>query len=419
MNPTFPGLSRRDLIRLAAGLSTAAWLDRYRLLAQSAAKLVKITGIKAMGLDNVGDGCLIRIDTDAGIVGYGEAGIPAGAARERIAMLAPQLVGQDPLAIERHFYYMAATQYSFIAHIPTVSGIDIALWDLAGKILGLPVYRLLGGPIRKEIPVYSHGNLANMLDKGEVRAWAGQVKSAPEGFTAFKFGFGMGGGRGGGRASGPFNPTLDGSVFRRAAHEYANLREALGEEIDIAMHCTGQFDTRSSIGLCKAIEPADPLWIEDPLPVRYSEAWLELKRSTRVPLLAGEKVEMVEGFRPYLDHQVLDMIHPDVAYSGGITGCRKIADYAALTRTPMGMHSGPCSLIRFYASMHLGAAVENFFKVENVLGAFRGFKEKMAQGKEPAVRKSLFPVPEGPGLGLDLNEDWLRSHLAKGETWWA
>jgi galactonate dehydratase len=154
------------------------------------------------------------------------------------------------------------------------------------------------------------------------------------------------------------------------------------------------------------------------LTVRYSEAWLELKRSTRVPLLAGEKVEMVEGFRPYLDNQVLDMIHPDVAYSGGISGCRKIADYAALTRTPMGMHSGPCSLIRFYASMHLGAATENFFKVENALGAFRGNKEKMAQGNEPAVRKSVFPVPEGAGLGLDLNEDWLRAHLAKGDVWW-
>jgi len=163
--------------------------------------------------------------------------------------------------------------------------------------------------------------------------------------------------------------------------------------------------------LCKAIEPIDPLWIEDPLTVRYSEAWLELKRSTRVPLLAGEKVELMEGFRPYLDNQVLDMIHPDIAYSGGITGCRKIADYAALTRTPMGMHSGPCSLIRFYASMHMGAATQNFFKVANVLGAFRGNK-KMAQGPEPAVRKSMFPVPEGPGLGLDLNEDWLRAHVA-------
>jgi L-alanine-DL-glutamate epimerase-like enolase superfamily enzyme len=424
-------LTRRDMIRLTTALPAAAWLNNYHAFAAPAAQMVKISGIKAMGLDNVGDGCLIRIDTDSGLVGYGEAGIPAGAARERISMMLPQLIGQDPTAIGRHFYMMSATQYSFIAHIPTVSGIDIALWDLAGKITGLPIYRLLGGPIRKDIPVYSHGGPRNLLDKAECRAWADQVKAAPEGFTAFKFGFGNpgggrggggaaagAGGRGGGRSTGPYNPTLDGAVFRKTAHEYGNLREALGDEIDIAMHCTGQFDTRSSIGLCKAIEPCDPLWIEDPLTVRYSEAWLELKRSTRVPLLAGEKVEMVEGFRPYLDNQVLDMIHPDVAYSGGITGCRKIADYAALTRTPMGMHSGPCSLIRFYASMHLGAAVENFFKVENVLGAFRGFKEKMAQGKEPAVRKSVFPVPEGPGLGLDINEDWLRSHLAKGEIWW-
>lgn len=410
MNP-----SRRDLLKCALGLPAAAWLANFRALAAPASQMVKITAIKTMGLDNVGDGCLIRIETDAGITGYGEAGLPSAAARERIAMMLPQLIGQDPLAIERHFYMMATTQYSFMANIPTVSGIDIALWDLAGKIIGLPVYRLLGGPVRKEVPVYSHGGPKNMLDKGECKTWASEMKAAPEGFTAFKFGFGT---PGGGRPNGPYNPTLDGAVFRKTTREYANLREALGDEIDIAMHCTGQFDTRSAIGLCKAIEAADPLWIEDPLPVRYSEAWLELKRSTRVPLLAGEKVELVEGFRPYLDNQVLDMIHPDVAYSGGITGCRKIADYAALTRTPVGMHSGPCSLIRLYASMHIGAAVQNFFKVENALGAFRGNKEKMAQGKEPAVRKSVFPVPEKPGLGLDLNEDWLRGHVAKGEAWW-
>jgi L-alanine-DL-glutamate epimerase-like enolase superfamily enzyme len=418
-------LTRRTFLQAALQMP-AAWLLHYRATAAPYANQVKITKIKTMGLDNVGDGCLIRIETDAGIIGYGEAGLPSPAARTRIEMMAPQLIGQDPLAIERHFYMMASTQYSFMANIPTVSGVDIALWDLAGKITGYPIYRLLGGPVRKEIPVYSHGGPTDMLDKAQCKAWADQVKSAPEGFTAFKFGFGAppngggrgAGGRGGGRPNGPFNPTLDGAEFRTAAKSYANLREALGDNIDIAMHCTGQFDTRSAIGLCKAIEPIDPMWIEDPLTVRYSEAWLELKRSTRVPLLAGEKVELVEGFRPYLDNQVLDMIHPDVAYSGGITGCRKIGDYASLTRTPMGMHSGPCSLIRFYASMHLGAATQNFFKVENALGAFRGNKEKMAQGPEPAVRKSVFPVPEGPGLGLELNQDWLRAHIASGDAWW-
>ncbi len=434
-------LTRRTLLKVAIGMPASAWLLNYRAMAAPFAGQVKITKIKTMGLDNLGDGCLIRIETDAGIVGYGEAGLPSAAARARVDMIAPQLIGQDPLAIERHFYLMAATQYSFMANIPTVSGIDIALWDLAGKITGYPIYRLLGGPIRRNIPVYSHGGPADMLDKAQCKAWADQVKAAAEGFTAFKFGFGgpggpggpgarpaagpaagsaAGRGRGGGgqRANGPFNPTLDGAEFRKAAKGFANLREALGDDIDIAMHCTGQFDTRSAIGLCKAIEPIDPMWIEDPLTVRYSEAWLELKRSTRVPLLAGEKVELVEGFRPYLDNQVLAMIHPDVSYSGGITGCRKIADYAALTRTPMGMHSGPCSLIRFYASMHIGAATQNFFSVENALGAFRGNKEKMAQRPEPAVRKSVFPVPEGLGLGLDLNEDWLRAHVASGDTWW-
>jgi L-alanine-DL-glutamate epimerase-like enolase superfamily enzyme len=426
----FMNWTRRSFLKTALALPAGAWLANYRALAAPYAKMVKITAIKTLQLDNVGDGCLIRIETDSGLVGYGESGINSKLARDRIETIQQTLIGQDPLAIERPFYRMSALQYSFVAHIPTISGIDIALWDLAGKILDKPLYQLLGGPMRAAAPVYSHGNIANMLDAGECRAWAQRVKAEPEGFTAFKFGIGAGGGgggrggagggRGGGEAGGrdPYVETLDGSVFRKVGKGYANLRDAAGDEIDLAMHCTGQFDTRSAIGLCKAIEPADPLWIEDPLTVNYSEAWLELKRSTRVPLLAGEKVELVRGFRPYLDNQVLDMIHPDVAYSGGITGCRKIADYAALTRTPVGLHSGPCSLIRFYASAHLSGAIQNFFKMENVLGEFRGFKEKMAAGKQPVVRKSVMQFPEGSGLGLEINEDWLRQHMAKGESWW-
>ena len=299
------------------------------------------------------------------------------------------------------------------------------MWDLAGKILDKPLYQLLGGPMRPAAPVYSHGNIANMVDTGECRAWAQRVKGEPEGFTAFKFGIGVGGGGGGRGAAGggrggegggrdPFVETLDGSVFRKVGKGYANLRAAAGEDIDLAMHCTGQFDTRSAIGLCKAIEPADPLWIEDPLTVNYSEAWLELKRSTRVPLLAGEKVELVRGFRPYLDNQVLDMIHPDVAYSGGITGCKKIADYAALTRTPVGLHSGPCSLIRFYASVHLSGAIQNFFKIENVLG------DPRVQGEDGVRQRTggsqeRHAIADGPGLGLQINEDWLRQHMAKAD----
>lgn len=110
-------ISRRSLLKAAVALPAAGWLLNYRAVAAPHTGQVKITKIKTMGLDNVGDGCLVRIETDAGLVGYGEAGLPSAAARARIAMMATQLVGQDPLAIERHFYMMAATQYSFMANI--------------------------------------------------------------------------------------------------------------------------------------------------------------------------------------------------------------------------------------------------------------------------------------------------------------
>jgi L-alanine-DL-glutamate epimerase-like enolase superfamily enzyme len=433
-------ITRRHLVKMALRLSAAPWLMQFKALAAPSTRMVKITDIKTLGLDNTGDGCILKIETDAGLTGYGEAGFSAPACRAIIETMKPVLIGEDPLAIEKHFYAMTGVQHPYKAHIPTIGGVDIALWDLAGKILGLPVYRLLGGPIQKEIPVYGHGMIRNMLDKGECREWAERVKSEPDGLTAFKFnalvrasstapaaGAATGPAVGSalvnafhtsGKGGFPYSTTLDGEDFRRAGKGYMNVREAAGDDIDIAMHCLAQFDPRSAIGLCKAVEPADLLWIEDPLPTLYSEAWLELKRSTRVPVLTGERLELVGAFKPFLDNQVVDMIHPDMAYAGGITACRDIAKYASLTRVPVGFHSGPSSLIQFYAAMHVASATSNLFKVENVLGAFRGYKENMALGVKPALHNGKFPVPEGPGLGLEINEDWLKSHMEKGETWW-
>jgi len=407
--------NRRDFFKAALLLRAGVYMSKFRALAAPNAKMVKITAIKTLQLDNVNDGCLIRIETDAGWVGYGEAGVTASMARARIENIQGVLLGQDPLAIERHFHLMTDHQHPFMGNIPAISGIDIALWDLAGKILELPLYRLLGGPMRPAAPIYAHGGPRNILDLGECRAWAQQAREAPAGFTAYKFEITS--------AEGvahqmPFAETLVGADFRKLATGFQNLRTAIGDDIDIAMHCHGQLDTRSAIGACKAIEPIDPLWVEDPLSVNYSEGWLELKRSTRAPILTGEKIELVRGFRPFLDHGAVDIVHPDVAYAGGVTGCLKIADYAALTRTPVGLHSGPASLIRFYASVHLAGAIQNFFKIETILGEGHFAKEKMAAGNEPMIRKSVMQFPEGPGLSLDINEDWLRQHLAKGETWW-
>src|SRR5271169_2489526 len=181
-------MTRRQLFRLALALPVAGVFDRFKALAAPLINRVKITDIRAMAIKNIAGNCLIRIDTDSGVTGYGEAGATGPMARARIETMKSLLIGKDPLTIEVHFHNMTTLMHTYMAHIPTISGIDMALWDLAGKILGVPVTTLLGGPFRESIPMYSHGIGLNMLDKSSCRDWAQRIKAMPEGFTAFKNG---------------------------------------------------------------------------------------------------------------------------------------------------------------------------------------------------------------------------------------
>jgi galactonate dehydratase len=405
----FRRFTRRDLLRLAAAFP----LTRLRALAAPHINRVKITNVRAMAIQNIAGNCLIRIDTDAGITGYGEAGATGPMARARIATMKPLLVGKDPLLIEVHFHNLTTLMHTYMAHIPTISGIDMALWDLAGKIIGLPVCALLGGPFRDAIPMYSHGIGLNMLDKSACRDWAQRIKGMPEGFTAFKNGIdpvlGV--------PSARYTYTLTSAQLHNVARAYGNCREAVGEEIDIAVHCHNELDTPSAIGVAKAVEPMNPLFIEDALNPTFSEGWMALRRSTRVPLLTGEKLELVRGFRPFLDNQAVDIIHPDLAFAGGITGVKKIADFAALTRTPVALHNVG-SLVLTYANAHFGSSIQNFYRSESQLGRPNHYIEAMAAGSPPEVRKGFLKVPTGPGLGLEINPDFLRKNLVEGEEYW-
>lgn len=402
-------LSRRALFCSAA----AGWLGRFNALAAQEKGRVKITAVKAMQIRGIANNCLIRIETDAGLTGYGEAGSSGPMARARIETMKGLLLGQDPLAIERHFHQMSSLMHTYTAHIPTVSGIDIALWDLAGKILGQPVCVLLGGPFRDAIPMYSHGLGVKLLDKASCRDWAARIKQMPEGFNAFKISIdpilGV--------PSARYANTLTGEQVRNMGRAFMNAREAVGPEIDIAVHGHNELDTPSSIAVAKAVEPADPLFLEDPLNVHHHEGWAALKRSTRIPILTGEKLELVRGFKPFLDAQDCDIIHPDLAFAGGLTGTKKIADYAALTRTPVALHNVG-SLVLCYASAHFGAAIQNFYRSESALGRPNRHAEKMAASNPPEVRESKLKVPMTPGLGFVPNEDYLRSQLLPGEPWW-
>jgi L-alanine-DL-glutamate epimerase-like enolase superfamily enzyme len=406
-------LSRRNLLGLAAALPAAGLFARFRALAAPNLNRVKITDIRAMAIQNIAGNCLIRIDTDSGLKGYGEAGATGPMARARIATMRQLLVGKDPRTIEVHFHNMTSLMHTYMAHIPTISGIDIALWDLAGKIIGAPVSTLLGGPFRDSIQMYSHGIGVDMLDKASCRDWAQRIKEMPEGFTAFKNNIdpvlGV--------PSARFAATLSTAQLRNVARAYGNCREAVGDEIDIAVHCHNELDTPSAIGVAKAVESMGPLFIEDALNPPYSEAWMALRRSTRLPLLTGEKLEMVRGFKPFLDNQAVDIIHPDLSFAGGFTGVRKIADYAYIFRTPVALHNVG-SLVTTYANAHFGASIQNFYRSESQLGRANHYIEGMAAGSAPEVRKGMLKVPTAPGLGLELNPDFLKKNLAPGEEYW-
>lgn len=407
-------ITRRTWLKRILALPAGAWLARYQAIAQPNRGRVKITAIKAMQIRNIAGNTLIKIETDSGLIGYGEAGVSGPMARARIEHMKNLLVGQDPLSIERHFQNMTSLMHPYMAHIPSISGIDIALWDLAGKITGQPINYLLGGPYRESIRLYSHGPGGDLQDIGKLREWVAQIKGAPEKFTAFKTNIdpllGV--------RSGRYSVTLDSDQIRRVRRGFQNLREAAGESIDIAVHCHNELDVTSAIQVAKAVEPIDPLFYEDPLQVPYTEGWSAVKRSTRVPLLVGEKLELVAGFKPFLDHQAADIIHPDLAFAGGFTGVRKIADYAMLFRTPVALHNVG-SLVLCCASAHFGSAIFNFYRSESALGRPTRHVEQMSAAKPPEVKDGHLKVPEGPGLGFIPNAEYLRSQLMPNEPVWS
>jgi L-alanine-DL-glutamate epimerase-like enolase superfamily enzyme len=405
--------SRREWLRRMLALPAGAWIQSLHAYAEPHRGKVKITDIKAMQIANIAGNCLIKIETDAGLVGYGEAGATGPMARARIETMKRLLVGKDPLPIELHFHEMTSLMHTYMAHIPTISGIDIALWDLAGKITGQPVNVLLGGPFRPAIRMYSHGPGQSMLDAVKAKEWAAMIRQMPEKFTSFKIGIdpiiGV--------PSARYTVTLDNDQLRRVARAFRNAREAVGDDIDVAVHCHNELDAPSAIQVAKVVEPMNPLFLEDPLPVAYSEAWMSLKRSSRVLILTGEKLELVKGFKPFLDNQAADIVHPDLAFAGGFTGTRKIADYAQLTRTPLALHNVG-SLVLCYASAHFGSAIHNFYRSESALGRPTRHVEQMSATAPPEVKDGHLKVPTVAGLGFEPNNEYLRSQLVAGEPFW-
>jgi L-alanine-DL-glutamate epimerase-like enolase superfamily enzyme len=402
------------LHRLFSSALTKPFADSFGSFEPQAAPArdqIVITAVKAM---QVRHSTLVKVETDAGIAGYGPCGGSGPYARAVIERLnggrLPHLglIGKDPLAIQVHHHNMFYAYPQRGRQVGVLSGIDIALWDLAGKILGQPVSRLLGGNFRDEIETYSH--CGNYLDAAKWRDQAQELKEDPRGFRAFKVDIHhpLGG------HMQQYIPSIGPREARKVRRAYELAREAFGDEIDIIVHCHNELDVPSAIKVAEAVEPIQPLFFEDPLAPAYCESWMALRRATRLPIMTGENIELAENALPFLQNQAVSCLQPDLVNSGGITGVKAIADLAGLYRIPVCLHNVSGYALHM-ASLQWSAAVANCPLMECRRNADRA--EEAASGV-PEIREGHIVVPARPGMGYDFDMDFLKGNLAEGEPWW-
>ena len=415
-------ISRRDFLGYTAALP---FLFQFHELAAAQRKRVKIRDVQVMMLEGNRTYTLVKITSDDGLFGIAEAyGSPGVGVKEQILSLKPWLVGKDPLEIDTLYTWMgrgtrnlSGTRTDGSAHnlIRAVSGIEMALWDLAGKILDVPTSTLLGGKFRDRVRVYDHSAPKNMLDKGACKEWAARVKAHPAGFTAHKFGFphtslttDL--------ARDPSNRMLTTRELINIQQGYENCREAIGWDHDIMVHCHWEYDLRTSIQIADAVESIKPQYLEDPLPVDYSDSWKRLCESTKVPICMGENLARREGFKDFILNGGADILHPDLRNSGGFLETKRIADLAHIFGIPMACHNTG-SQVNTYATCQWAASIRDYMSCETVTGE-GGWMDQVLVLDGPYIKDGFIQVSDKPGLGITLNPDVVKAHLAAGETWW-
>ncbi len=364
-----------------------------------------------------GEYFFIEVTTDAGVTGWGEITTTTKMANRTVAGMIRQLndllVGDDPTKIEkiwhkifRTFTYMGSRG----ATCQVISGIDIALWDIRGKVLGAPIYDLLGGSVRDDILLYCHPDQSKFTDKAGVER---EIRAIVEsGHTALKFD--------------PFphmeeaqqdnDGYLDGGMSKRgerqAADLTAHIREIVGPEIEILIDAHGRFNVPTAIRLCRSLEEAGDIdWFEEPVPVESYHALKQVRDKVNTQICVGERLHTRWEFVPILENELADYIMPDVTWTGGITELKKIATMAEAYYIPISPHdaSGPINVV---AGAHVMMTVPNFYRVETShcdLSRYNRFIKTPLDNSAGRLH-----LPDLPGLGIEMNMDFLHANIVDG-----
>ncbi len=421
-------MNRRTFVKyLAQTVPVASCMPYFNWLADTERKRVKITDVKCVLTKiNFRVSPLVKIETDAGIVGIGECHHDEnghGAKDIVLNVCKPILLGQDPYDLELlTFKIITRTSYYVCNHgvsTHAITGVEFAMWDIIGKITGQPVHKILGGGSHvDQVRAYVSSGPKDKLNKDSCAEFAETMKQG--GWTAAKVGIIRDQ-----KWNALDNRRISNVEVDRNAEGYANLREAVGWDFDIAVHCHWEFDFDSALRLARAVAPIRPWWMEDPLPIAYNEQWTRLTAQSPVPILCGENLYGRDDFRPFIVNAGLHMIEIDVSMAGGLLEAKKIADLAETYYIPVATHNvaGPIATV---ASANLAASVREFLGHEVFLSnpinragrGVNGDPDVLGYDKE-LVKDGYIQLSDRPGFGIELNEELIREkYLTAGEEWW-
>jgi len=361
---------------------------------------VKIVEIKTHILESAGrEYVFVKVQTDEGIHGWGEGTLEMkqGTVAAAVNDLRGFVLGEDPTRVDLLWQRMYRQGFwrGGVAILSGISAIEQALWDITGKAYGQPVYKLLGGAVRDYIPCYTHcGDPPRALQYME------------DGWRAFKFGVG------GGRRAGPI---VERDLVRETGRQAEALRQAVGDEVELMCDAHGRLRPSVAVRVGKALEPVNLLFYEEPVPPDNVQALRTVRDAGfSMDLATGERAFTRWGYRELIEHQLVDVIQPDICHDGGIKETLKIAAMAETYNIVVAPHN-PNGPVATAASVHAAACIPNFLILEYAMSPTR---DACQAGDVFKAVNGRIELPTKPGLGIDLDEDYLAGHPYQGVKLW-
>jgi L-alanine-DL-glutamate epimerase-like enolase superfamily enzyme len=401
---------------------------------------LKITDMRYALTSVMGGTAIIRIDTNQGIYGLGEV---RDAADVRYAlMLKSRILGMNPCNVEMVF--KSIKQFGGQARqAGGVCAVEMALWDLCGKAYGVPAWQLLGGRYRDKVRLYADTPESKSPEEQLRRI---KYRTEDQGYTWLKMDLSIGElvNIPGALVNSKFWKDNEGQLsqfkdqsnymsYGNTQHPFTqiqitdkgleelakiaeNARSLIGYEIPLSTDHYGHFDLNNGIRLGRALEKYRLAWMEDIVSWELTDQWKTLSDSLETPMLTGEDIYLLKYFKPLIDKQAVDIIHPDLASSGGLLETKRIGDYAEENGIAMAMHQAGTP-VSFMASVHCAAATQNFLALEHHSVDVPWWESlvKMTDSK-PIISKGFAPVPDSPGLGIELNEEVVKQHLDRRDN---